>query len=168
VAVTSPKGGNRIYATTGYGGHRVCGYGRTWRGNRFLGGGAVEVVAAGVDLGLSYDSPSAYYEYPDNAYGYNSASASGLTRSTPTRRAMALGIVRHPSMTTRRAIALMPSGTFVQLCARLRLDSRLCSRPKLPLQPMSLRVRHWFRGDTSRGQSALFLARCLCWSPGPR
>jgi len=28
-------------------------------------------VAAGVDLGLSYDSPSAYYEYPDNAYGYN-------------------------------------------------------------------------------------------------
>jgi hypothetical protein len=27
--------------------------------------------AAGVDLGLSYDSPSAYYEYPDNAYGYN-------------------------------------------------------------------------------------------------
>jgi hypothetical protein len=36
-----------------------------------LDGGAAEVVAAGVDLGLSYDSPSAYYEYPDNAYGYN-------------------------------------------------------------------------------------------------
>ena len=28
-------------------------------------------MAAGVDLGLSYDFPSAYYEYPDNAYGYN-------------------------------------------------------------------------------------------------
>jgi hypothetical protein len=63
--------GNRIYATTGYGGTAYGGYGRTWRGNRFLGGGAAEVVAAGVDLGLSYDSPSAYYEYPDNAYGYN-------------------------------------------------------------------------------------------------
>ena len=71
MAVTSPKGGNRIYATTGYGGTAYGGYGRTWRGNRFLGGGAAEVVAAGVDLGLSYDSPSAYYEYPDNAYGYN-------------------------------------------------------------------------------------------------
>ena len=74
-------------------------------------------MAAGVDLGLSYDSPSAYYEYPDNAYGYNSASASGLTRSTPTRRAMALGIVRHPSMTTRRAIALVPPR---HLCTTLR------------------------------------------------
>jgi hypothetical protein len=63
--------GNRIYATTGYGGTAYGGFGRTWRGNRFLGGGAAEVVAAGVDLGLSYDSPSAYYEYPDNAYGYN-------------------------------------------------------------------------------------------------
>ena len=65
-----------VYRGAGYGlGHRggtaYGGYGRTWRGNRFLGGGAAEVVAAGVHLGLSYDSPSAYYEYPDNAYGYN-------------------------------------------------------------------------------------------------
>ena len=32
---------------------------------------------------------------------------------------------------------------------------------------MSLRVRHWFRGDTSRGLSALFSSPVLCWSPGP-
>jgi hypothetical protein len=28
-------------------------------------------VATGIDAGLSYGSPSAYYEYPGYAYGYN-------------------------------------------------------------------------------------------------
>jgi len=60
--------GNRTYLATGYGGTTYGGYGRTWRGERFVGGGGAEVVAAGVDVGLSY-GPSAYYEYP--GYGYN-------------------------------------------------------------------------------------------------
>lgn len=58
--------GNRIYATTRYGGATYGGYGQTWRGNRFVSGG----VAAGIDVGLSYDSPSAYYEYPGSEYDY--------------------------------------------------------------------------------------------------
>jgi hypothetical protein len=65
--------GDRIYATTRYGGTTYGGYGQTWRGNRFVSGG----VAAGVDVGLSYDSPSAYYEYPGYAYGYNYGVGSG-------------------------------------------------------------------------------------------
>jgi hypothetical protein len=39
---------NRIYATAGYGNTTSGGYGRTWRGDRFVGGVAAGVVAAGV------------------------------------------------------------------------------------------------------------------------
>jgi hypothetical protein len=61
--------GNRTYVATAYGGSTYGGYGRTWRGERLVGGGGAEVVAAGVNVGLSYYGPSAYYEYP--GYGYN-------------------------------------------------------------------------------------------------
>jgi hypothetical protein len=41
--------GNRIYATAGYDNARYGGYGRTWRGDRFVGGVAAGVVAAASD-----------------------------------------------------------------------------------------------------------------------
>ena len=66
--IASPKGAATAPLATGYDGTTYGGYGRTLRGERFVGGGGAEVVAAGVDVGLSY-GPSAYYEYP--GYGYN-------------------------------------------------------------------------------------------------
>jgi hypothetical protein len=89
---------NRIYATAGYGNTTSGGYGRTWRGDRFVGGVAAGVVAAGVGLnygypGYGYNEYQGYgsgypgygsaYGYPGYAYGSTTASAWAPADFTP-------------------------------------------------------------------------------------
>ena len=104
------------------------GYGRTWRGHRFVGGFRAG-VAAGVDAGLNYGYPGyGYSNYSGYAYGYGypgygdgygvGVGTGGLYPYTPgydrpgsttMHRAMAWAQRRRPCIPTRQAMSAMPA-----------------------------------------------------------